>query len=86
MLEVMDRDYCNRMRVATVTGTIGNRIHVTYVIESRKDDLGYWFDVNSDYVHPVGFSQTIGQEIYGVPEDTQFTPSVQTIFHLILQN
>jgi len=40
ILEVMDRDNIHRMRVASVTSLVGDRIHVSYVIDPKDDDPG----------------------------------------------
>lgn len=40
VLEVMDRDRIDRMRVGTVTATVGDRIHITYAVEPKPLDTG----------------------------------------------
>jgi hypothetical protein len=68
------------MRIATVTALVGDRIHVTYVIEPRTQDAGFWFNVNSELIHPIGWSQTVEHEIYGVPKSAKFTPLPKDYF------
>ena len=61
-LELVDKNKLSRMRVARVIENIGGRIRMKY--ENSDDFDDFWCHQSSEIIHPIGWSVTVGHEIY----------------------
>ncbi|CAL8104107.1 unnamed protein product [Orchesella dallaii] len=67
VVEVMDKEDPVRNRLATIIGIVGDRIVVRY-LDADPDDEGFCFNMNSELVHPLGWSHCVGQSLKRFPK------------------
>ena len=79
-LELVDKNKLSRMRVARVIENIGGRIRMKY--ENSDDFDDFWCHQSSEIIHPIGWSVTVGHEIYSTEGNVGFNfPSQQHAKH-----
>lgn len=58
-VEVVDKTYLCRTRVAIVDSVIGGRLRLVYEESEDKTD-DFWCHMYSPLIHPIGWSRSIG--------------------------
>ncbi|ODN06363.1 MBT domain-containing protein 1 [Orchesella cincta] len=67
VVEVMDKEEPVRNRLARIVSVTGDRIIVRYV-DADENDQGFCFNMNSELVHPLGWSHCVGQNLKACPK------------------
>lgn len=60
LLELIDKKKLSRMKVSRIIDNIGGRLQMKYENEEFDD---FWCHQESELIHPIGWSSTIGHEI-----------------------
>ncbi|CAL8085015.1 unnamed protein product [Orchesella dallaii] len=63
VVEVMDKEEPVRNRLATIVGIVGDRIVVRY-LDADPKDKGFCFNMNSELVHPLGWSHCVVDMVF----------------------
>ncbi|XP_063222708.1 polycomb protein Sfmbt isoform X2 [Bacillus rossius redtenbacheri] len=66
MLEAMDKDQINQVKVATIHKIVGKRLNLKYW--DLPVHAGFWCHEDSCLIHPVGWALRVGHEISAPPE------------------
>lgn len=69
ILELVDKKKLSQMRVAKIVENIGGRLRLKYENCAEFDD--FWCHERSDLIHPVGWSVSVGHNIYSTLEYQQ---------------
>lgn len=66
LLELIDKNKLNKMKVSRIIDNIGGRLRMKY--ENSEDFDDFWCHQDSELIHPVGWSAHYGHEIDAPPE------------------
>ncbi|CAG7837217.1 unnamed protein product [Allacma fusca] len=72
-VEAMDVHSLHHNRLARITAIVGDRVHISfYTTEEDEDDYsaGYWFHYQSESLHSLFWSQSVGMVLNGVSKNT----------------
>jgi hypothetical protein len=65
LLETVDKLKFSRMRISRIVDNIGGRLRIKYENTGENDvDYEFWCHERSNWIHPIGWSSTIGVDIY----------------------
>ncbi|CAG7829568.1 unnamed protein product [Allacma fusca] len=65
-VEVVDVKNLNETRLGKISAQIGDFVHVT-LYEDNTYQQGLWLNVNSNLIHPFGWSNAVGVKVNAVP-------------------
>lgn len=66
ILELVDKKAVGQMRVAKIIENKGGRLRLKYENKTEFDD--FWCHEQSDLIHPIGWSVSVGHKIISSPE------------------